>query len=424
MKGKANRRSRASVGIKEEDMSRLSPAAFSKLVRQVDPSDLGSDFARWPELAREAWRLSDIPHTNGLDPSTLSTIIVTGMGGSGIVGELIADICEEADSRTQVIVLKNYHLPSWMKNDAVRKETLVVGVSCSGNTEETLYVLNESARAGLKGFAFGSGGELEKFCQRHAEFVFTKTGALKVPRSPLPALFYPVLKFFISSGIVRLSDADVQESFHSLSTMKQGCQNLESGAKNKVLELANQMSKTSRLGIPITPLIYSSRRTRAVGMRFQQSLNENAKLHGFDGQIPELCHNDIVGWDSSAASTTVNSPLIARGIPHGTKSKNAKRNNGINNALPVLLRLEDDPVEIKTRFEIVEDVIRGTGVTPIYAAYSGSSYLARVMSMLYSLDYSTYYTAILRRVDPIKTDSIGFLKAELKNRLDYLHRFK
>ena len=406
--------------VKRNELLVVPSATLAKLIHRFDPSDLRSDFDRWPELAREAWA-TDVPELGSAFTSSPSTIIITGMGGSGIVGELISDICTELQSKTRIVVLKDYHLPSWVAGqNAESAGMLVVGVSCSGNTEETLSVLNESARAGLRGFAFGSGGELKSFCERRStEFTFTRTGALKVPRSSLPALFYPVLKFFTRSGIISLSDSEVEESFDALSRAKNECLNLQkSGDGNFALELAAKSASSvknngrndtfhSNSGSSSTiPLVYTSRRTRAAGMRYRQSLNENSKLHGFDGQIPELCHNEIVGWDARVAKT------LSR-----------KRGKNAPLALPVLLRLEDDPDEIKTRFEIVEEIIKDAGVEPIIVPNQGRSYLARVMSMLYALDYSSYYTALLRNVDPIKTGSIDFLKTELKSRLNYLGRF-
>jgi glucose/mannose-6-phosphate isomerase len=131
-------------------------------------------------------------------------------------------------------------------------------------------------------------------------------------------------------------------------------------------------------------------------------LNENAKIHGYDGVIPELCHNDIVSWDFAKTAKT--------------------KKSYISNAVPVALKLEDDPLEIKTRFQIVEDILKKAKAQFVQVPSLGTTYTSRIISMLYLLDYSTYFAAILRGVDPIQTPSVDILKTELKTRLNYLGR--
>ena len=85
--------------------------------------------------------------------------------------------------------------------------------------------------------------------------------------------------------------------------------------------------------------------------------------------------------------------------------------------------LRTDPLEIKTRFQILEDILKKAKNQFVQVPSLGTPYLSRIISMLYLLDYSTYFAAILRGVDPIQTPSIDFLKSELKTRLNYLGRF-
>lgn len=361
-------------------------------VSKVDPSNLRADYDSWPNFARSSWEESQPASLE----RTYSSIVFVGMGGSGIIGEVISDLCNELDS-VRVDVLRDYHLPKYYTN-----ETLVVGVSASGNTEETLSALSEATRRGFDVCTFGSGGLLEKMSSSNPRVKFTKTSMLKVPRSSFPGIFYPVLKFMTQNGLLRLPEEQVIDSFDVLARAQELCQR-PSAKQNRALEIGAAISE----GKTSFPLIYGSRRTRSVALRFRQSLNENAKTHGFAGEIPEICHNDIVGWDKNAAS----------GKKRGSRDESA-----VSSYVPISLRLEDDPLEIKTRFQIVEDILKKQKTQFIGAPSLGTTYFARIISMLYLLDYATYYGAIFRHVDPIMTPSIDFLKNELRTRLNFLSR--
>jgi len=361
-------------------------------VAKVDPSNLKADYDSWPGFSRRCWEEAQPPSLE----RTYSSIVFAGMGGSGIIGEVISDLSNEQES-IRVDVLKEYHLPKYFTN-----ETLVVGISASGNTEETLSVLSEASKRGFDICTFGSGGLLEKMSQTNPRIRFTRTTMLKVPRSSFPGVFYPVLKFMIQNGYLRISEENVRDSIECLSRSQELCQR-PSAKQNRSLEIAAALSE----GKNSVPLIYSSRRTRSIGLRFRQSLNENAKTHGYAGVIPELCHNEIVGWDKNAASG---------------KKRTSREESAGSNFIPISLRLEDDPLEIKTRFQIVEDVLKRSRTQFLQAPSLGTTYLSRIVSMLYLLDYATYYTSIFKHVDPILTPSIDYLKSELKTRLNFLSR--
>ena len=359
-------------------------------VPKVDSSNLKSDFDSWPALARSTWNDANPP----LLERAYTSILFVGMGGSGIIGEVIADLGMESDS-VRIDVLKEYHLPKYYTN-----ETLVVGVSASGNTEETLSVISEANRRGFDICTFGSGGILEKLSQSNPRIKFTKTSLLKVPRSSFPGLFYAVLKFVVHNGYLKIPEEHVLDSIDCLSRVQELC-NKPSVKQNKALEIASEVTQ-SKFSVP---LIYSSRRTRSVGLRFRQSLNENAKIHGYAGVVPELCHNEIVGWDRISAS-----------------KQRGKQDSSGSIYVPISLRLEDDPLEIKTRFQIIEDILKKSKEQLVQAPYLGNPYISRILSMLYYLDYAAYYAAIVRHIDPILTPSIDYLKDELKSRLNYIAR--
>ncbi len=359
---------------------------LKKLIPKVDKSDLKSDFDSWPELAEEAWSHSSVNELHG----EFESVIFSGMGGSGIIGALAIDVANEINSPLFFVNLNDYHLPMNASD-----HSLVVAVSCSGNTEETLSSVSEAHSRGLTIASFGSGGRLLDFSQKW-HFRFTQTKMLKVPRSSLPGLFFPVLKLLSRSSLLPIRDIDVEETIDNLKRARDIAK-IEDDDDNPSVTIARQIVEHDCI-----PLIYSQRRTRAVGLRFRQSLNENAKMHAFNGEVPEICHNDIVGWDNKLSVT----------------SKTKLRDS----PFAVILQLEDDPDEIRVRLDILREIVRDRGGTCMNAPGLGKTFLSRILTMLYFLDYSSYYAAILRRVNPIVTPSIDFLKSELTKKLDFLTR--
>jgi glucose/mannose-6-phosphate isomerase len=384
----ALRRASRSTSRRGSSEAILSASLFQKM----DPSDLKSDYDAWPSLARSSWSETEVPV---FERERIDRVIFAGMGGSSLTGELLVDIAREKGSKFSFESIKDYHTPQ-----SASERSLIIGMSASGATEETLSVLSEAHARGMIGFSFGSGGPLETFSKEKWNFPFIRTKMLKVPRSSLPGIFYPVLKLLVKNKLIEIEESEVEES---IEVLKDTRDDLARGSVEKIFALAEAWTSNS----PGLPLIYSSARTRAVGLRARQSINENAKMHAFNAEIPELCHNEIVGWDSKASATK-----------HQSQSD---RNRHTNTAL--LLRLdEDDPPEIKIRFDIVEEIVRKAEGTTVSAPYLGRNYLARVISMLYLLDYLSYYMAIFRGIDPIKTPSILLLKQELAKRLNYIEK--
>jgi glucose/mannose-6-phosphate isomerase len=386
----SRRRTKRSPSSKvTENQGSRKRSSWEERIRTVDPSDLRSDFGKWPSLARERWTQTIVPT---FDAGNYNRIVLVGMGGSLLSGELLVDLAREQKSSREFETVKDYHLPSYCD-----ERTLVIGMSSSGNTEETLSVLSEARKKGLKGFAFGSGGSLESLSKDKWGFDFIQTTMLKVPRSSLPGIFYPVLKLLVTNHVLEFTEQEVIESIDALEEINRE----DSKRDNRALRLAKDLISENSDSFP---LVYASSRTRAVGLRFRQSLNENSKIHSFNGEIPELCHNEIVGWDFLSSSI-----------------KNYRTKNSKSKQICMLLRLqEDDPPEIRTRFDIVADLVNRSKGNVLEAPHVGRGYLARTLSMLYLLDYSTYYAAILRGVDPIKTPSISLLKQELASRLDFV----
>ena len=346
--------------------------------------DLKADLDGWPEFGRKA-----LESTPGIKAEGgVGYVVMAGMGGSGIVADVITDIAYQGASKLHFQVFNNYHLPESIRNDA-----MVIGISCSGNTAETLMFVREAEARGVGGFVLSSGGQMEEFAKTSKNFRHIKTMMLKVQRASFPGLILPLLKLLSENGILNIKAGEIDDAVRCMERVRDECMVLDPG-RNRALSIAMRIADHDKFFIPI---IYGSRLTRAAGRRFRQSLNENAKVHAFSGEIPEVCHNSIVGWDTDN-STTEHGPVV-----EGHKIR----------SVPVLLRFDNDPPEIKARFDVMAQILKEDGAEPIEAPYVGGSYLCRTLSMIYYLEYVTYYVAILRGVNPIVTPSIDKLKSRL-----------
>src|SRR5271157_5318158 len=119
--------------------SKLELSDFAEKVKEIDKSRMKSDLDRWPELAENAWASSEWARLD----SKASKIIVVGMGGSGITGDMLRSISDESRSRTMLMVVKDDVLPAWVHSDAA-----IIGISCSGNTQETLAAIAHAEKLG------------------------------------------------------------------------------------------------------------------------------------------------------------------------------------------------------------------------------------------------------------------------------------
>lgn len=349
-------------------MSLDDPGGFAA----IDPLDALSDVEGTPTQWREARGLADVR----LDLSAVDSVLLTGMGGSGIAGDVAATLSAvvPAESRglprIPVLVHKGYGLPPF-----VGPSTLVVALSYSGNTEETLSGWDAAVDAGAQLLAVTSGGTLaERAQQAGAPTVLVPGG--RQPRHSLGYLAVPVL---VALGLDQgLDEAlDVQAELAAATDRKIPAQ--DNPAKQLALRLASGS----------VPLAWGARGLGALAAyRLKCQLNENAKLYAIHNELPELDHNEVVGLQEQT-------PLAG--------------NLGL-----VLLR---DPVgehpRVATRFTVTEELVRQRFAWMAEVAARGDSPLARLASLLLLVDLASVYTALELGQDPSPIPSIDRLKQAL-----------
>jgi glucose/mannose-6-phosphate isomerase len=302
-------------------------------------------------------------------PSDFNNIVISGLGGSAISADLLN--CFLIDElQLPLFVNRDYSLPNF-----VNKKSLVIISSYSGNTEETISCFKEAVEIGCKIIAVSTGGWIDEFAKEN------NVASIKLqegfqPRFALGASFFSLLKIFQTLELIPNQDKYVNEI---AALWKQ--KGIEySKDKNNALSYAEEL-------IGFIPLIYSSDKFEAVGYRLKCQFNENSKLHSFNNIIPELNHNEIIGWETFQENQL------------GTK----------------LLSIMDEEYhsQILRRFEITRELALKSGVEIIVLKSNEKNIKVRIMDLIYLGDWITYYLAILRNFDPSEINYIHELKQRL-----------
>lgn len=344
----------------------------SDAMEQRDPGHMLSRVWELPEQMEEARALGDGVQ---LDPGFRPRhVVVLGMGGSAIGGELVKALVE-AECPVPIAVNREYDVPAY-----VGPETVVVASSYSGNTEETLSACRVAAERGAKIVAMTTGGVLSQWAERHG-WPLIKLPAGLQPRAAIGYSFVPFLRLLERMGLVPPKADDLQEAIAVLRAMRDelgpGVPTATNPAKQLALRLHGKL-----------PLVYGTGGWRAVvAYRWKGQFNENAKAAAWWNTFPELNHNETVGWEAP--------PEVTRRVEL------------------IVLRDRADGPRINRRIQVTVDIMAPAiaGVTQIDSR--GESETARLFSLLYMGDYTSVYLAYLNEVDPSPVRVIDRLKAEL-----------
>ncbi len=323
----------------------------------------------------ETYSQIDSAWGNEIDIEKLKTrkfrnIIISGLGGSAISGDLIGNFLKD-DLKLPFFVNRNYTLPEFTD-----KDTLLVISSYSGNTEETISVLEEGIKKKCPMICVTTGGKIGEMAGKN-EIPIVKMKPGFQPRYALGSSFFSLLKVFVHLGLIPPHD-EIVIKIRNLWEQK----GKEYSAENNIAyNCAEQL-------IGFIPVIYSAADiTSAAGYRFKCQLNENSKLHSFHNIIPELNHNEIIGWESF-------------------------NSNQFNAKLINILDQSYHP-QVKKRFEITTELAVKKGLEYMNIESEEEDFKVRLMDLIYLFDWITYYTAVLRGFDPSEIDNIYTLKERL-----------
>jgi len=330
-------------------------------MNKIDTQGMYKIYDQWTQISKDAYN-SDL---EPVDFKNIDHIVFAGMGGSGAIGELFASILSK--SNIHVSLVKGYLLPK-----TVDKNTLVVTISVSGNTVETLTVLDSAHKLDCNVIAFSSGGKMEEYCIKN-QIHYKKIESIHSPRASFAKFTFSILK--ILSSIIPINKQEITQSIESLENLSQKISFNNLSETNPSLDLANFIS-----GIP---LIYYPYGLQSSATRFKSSIQENAKSHIIIEDVVEASHNGIVAWEK---------PSIIQ---------------------PILLRGYDDYVKTQERFEIFKEFFDKNSIKYKEITSVPGNILTKIMTLIYFLDYASLYRAILSGIDPSPVSSINFLKSKI-----------
>jgi glucose/mannose-6-phosphate isomerase len=291
-------------------------------------------------------------------------VVVTGLGGSGIGGSIVQNYVFDK-LRIPFVVNKEYFLPSF-----VNKKSLVIVCSYSGNTEETLMALQQAKKVKATIVCITSGGQLAEFAnKKHLDCILVPAGM--PPRACIGYSLVQILYTLSYFGLI--GNNFVTEIKRCIKQMTAD----ETETQKKAQAIAKKIYGK-------LPIIYTSSTYEGVAVRFRQQLNENSKMLAWHGAIPEMNHNELVGWRDDAQDKAV-----------------------------LILRTADDYERVKLRMEINKKVFRKYTSTIVEITVEGKSYWEKVFHFIHLTDWISVILAELRGVDATEVKVIDFLKKSL-----------
>ena len=315
----------------------------------------------WPEIAQKSFEAEH----ESVNFDNVKHIVVTGMGGSGAIGDMFASILSK--SKIHVNVVKGYTLPQ-----TVDSNTLVIAVSVSGNTDETLSVLKSAHLLGCKIIAFSSGGKMKEYCEtNNIEYRFVPQH--HSPRASFTSYLYTILKVLHTTFEIKLDD--ITESIIEMEKTRVKINSSNLSKENPALQLAERITNI--------PVIYYPFGLQSAAIRFKNSLQENTKIHAMVENIVETCHNGIVSWEKTS------------------------------NVQPILIQGVDDFIKTKERWKIMKEYFKNNKINYLETISVTGSILSKIINLIYILDYSSIYCAVMTKIDPTPVKSINFVKSKL-----------
>ena len=331
-------------------------------IENIDKKEMYKVYDKWSEIAENTYE----ENWKSLEYENIDHIVFAGMGGSGSIGDIFSAILSQ--TKLHVTIVKGYALPK-----TVDKNSLVVITSVSGNTAEALSILDQAKSSNCNLIAVSSGGKIEQICNEN-KIEYRKIKEYNSPRASLVSFIFSMLK--ILKFIIPIKEEDIIESLENLKQLQNKISSNNLTDSNKALSLAKEIS-----GIP---LIYYPWGLQAAGIRFKNSLQENAKMHAMVEDVVEASHNGIVAWENESQ------------------------------VFPILLQGDNDNIKTKERWKILKIYFNNNKIEYKEIFSIKGNILAKLIHLIYLLDYTSIYKAVISKIDPTPVKSIDFIKSRLK----------
>ncbi len=348
------------TGVLRVDVS----AAPDSLGMQEATLDLPDQIER---SAVEAQKFTGLPSASKIDH-----VVVLGMGGSGIAGDIVQAVAGP-QMTLPVVVSKGYECPNF-----VGPRTLVLAASFSGETEETLEAASTAYGRGAQICAVSCGGTLARLVGEWNGAFHQVDSAIPMPRCAVGAMSIPLLVAFDRIGLIRGVHEQIDDA---VTALRLRCASIREGT-----DVSKQVAEAIGSGVP---LIYGGGKIGEVAAaRFKNQVNENSKSPAFFNSLPEMCHNEMAGWGSADSLRDLH-------------------------LVPVHLRHSYEHLRLAKRFEFNETLVTSDEIGVIGVRAQGKTPLAQLFDLILLGDQTSLELAALHGQDPGPIDVLTELKQQL-----------
>ena len=338
-----------------------------------DPGGMLGFIAAFPDQIEEAWAISrQLPE---LPPryTAATAVAVLGMGGSAVCGDLARAIYSDRLS-VPLISVRDYELPAW-----VGPETLVVAVSHSGATEETISALGAALEHHGPVAVITTGGPIGEVA-RQVDLPRLVYSTAAPPRAALGYTLTLLTGLLERAGVLDVSDDEIAEAVSLARSVGAACGPDVPAASN----LAKQLAWTL---LDRLPVIVGSGALAAVARRWKTQLNENSNSAAMAEELPEATHNAVVGYEQ---------PETLR-----------------DHQYHLFLAAAGDLPRNRERARIAEELLGALNIDHRRIDFEGHSRLAQAIEAISLGDYVSFYLALLYAVDPSVTESLAHVKSSM-----------
>lgn len=342
-----------------------------ELISEIDKSNMFDTLANFPEQIRDAINIADSTELNSL--FKIDNIIISGMGGSAITGDIMKSLFRNK-LNIPIFINRSYDLPKW-----TNKNTLVISQSYSGNTEETLSAFKHAYQKKCKIIGISSGGKLQDYCKNLCiSHIKIPTGY--VPRAAIGYMLFLPIMSLKKIGLLKNSiESEIEETLKIVEVF------VETNKKD-ILEKDNLSKQIARKIFNTIPQVYGWKIYSPIAKRWCNQFNENSKVIARYDVVSECNHNDIVGWSQDPEVSKKFSCLLFRDK-----------------------KLE--PYHITTRLDFMRSLFKDVAGNVIDIEVIGKKTLTKMIYSMFLGDFVSCYLAVLRGIDPTPVDVI----VELKN---------
>jgi len=359
----------------------------------ADPGGMLPAVASAAAQVREAAAVSLEAGVDGLTAEDLPrSVVVLGMGGSGIAGDVFAAIAGPT-CPVPVLSHRGHGLPTW-----VGAADLVIAVSCSGHTEETLSALEEAVRRGCRLLVVGAAGSPVEQLAERGRGIFVPVSQGRQPRASVFSLVTPLVIAGDALGLLACSREEVEATAVLLEQL--------ASRHRPSAETVLNPSKTLALSLQgCLPVVWGSSPLAGVAAyRFACQLNENSKHPAVWGVLPEAGHNQIVALDGPFAGGAPPTDIFSDPVDDDEERTRMHL---------VLLRDTEEHPQVMRRALVARDLARSRRVDVSELQAEGSSAFQRIASLIALADWTSTYLALAEGLDPTPVAAIDELKAQV-----------